>query len=176
MKPWTFLLLSALPLAGCGYGDARTAHAAQTAMIGMSAADLMACAGPPDKVTRLSPASEIDSYDYKPPADPGLGVTLPLSLGGVTLGGGGGACSAMMRVVEGRVTEVHYAGSTDQAVGQDSTCAPVVRGCMRQPEATMRPVGQGYDGASAYHSPPVPPQPAAAELVTQPNLITQPAP
>jgi hypothetical protein len=167
-------LLPLLALAGCGYGNARTAHAAQSAMVGMSSADLFACAGPPDKVTRLSPAAEIDSYDYKPTTSTGLGVTLPLSLGGLTLGSSGGACSAIMRVVNGHVTEVHYAGSTDEAVGQDGTCAPVVRGCMRQPEPTMKPLEQVYDQASAYHSPAVPPQPPAAEIVTQPALTTSP--
>jgi hypothetical protein len=38
----------------------------------------------------------------------------------------------------------------------------------------MKPLEQVYDQASAYHSPAVPPQPPAAEIVTQPALATSP--
>jgi hypothetical protein len=118
----TALLLATLSLASCGYGASRQAHEAQTSMIGMTAADLTACAGPPAKTTKLNPSAEVDTYTYTPPAGSGFNLTLPLSL------------------------------------------APVIRGCKRQPEASMQPVtGKNYDDSSAYHSPAVPPQPAAAQ-------------
>ena len=48
------LMLATLSLAGCGYGASRQAHEAQISMIGMSSADLLACAGPPTKSTKIN--------------------------------------------------------------------------------------------------------------------------
>ena len=158
-------LLATLSLAGCGYSQSRMAHEAQISMIGMSSADLLACAGPPTSTTKISDVAEVRTYAYKPAGTGGLTVTLPLTLGAVAIGGGGIGCSAMMRVVDGKVTEVHYTGDDDLTIGNDGVCTPVIRGCMRQPEATMQPVtGTNYDHSSAYSSPPVPPQPADAQV------------
>jgi hypothetical protein len=160
----TALLLATLSLAGCGYGASRQAHEAQISMIGMTAADLTACAGPPAKTTKISGSAEVDTYTYTPAAGTGFTLTLPLTLGGITIGGAGSSCTANVRLVDKRVTEVHYTSADDLDIGEDGVCDPVVRGCMRQPEASMQPVGgTDYDESSAYHSPSVPPQPAGAQ-------------
>jgi hypothetical protein len=160
----TALLLATLSLASCGYGASRQAHEAQTSMIGMTAADLVACAGPPAKTTKLNGDSEVDTYTYTPPAGAGFNLTLPLELGGVTIGGPGNSCITNFRLVDKRVTEVHYTGPDDLDIGNDGVCDPVIRGCMRQPEATMQPVtGKTYNDSSAFASPAVPKQPADAQ-------------
>ena len=82
----------------------------------------------------------------------------------MALGGSGNICSANFRLVDNRVTDVHYTGADDLTIGNDGVCEPVIRGCMRQPEATMQPVtGPDYDQSSAYSSPAVPRQPPEAE-------------
>ena len=160
----TALLLATLSLASCGYGASRQAHEAQTSMIGMSAADLVACAGPAAKTTKLNDNAEVDTYTYTPPAGAGFNLTLPLELGGITIGGPGNSCITNVRLVDKRVTEIHYTGPNDLDVGEDGVCDPIIRGCMRQPEATMQPVtGKDYDKSSAFGSPAVPSQPAEAQ-------------
>jgi hypothetical protein len=160
----TALLLATLSLAGCGYEASRQAHEAQISMIGMTAADLVACAGPASKTTRLNSRAEVDTYTFTPPVGAGFNLTLPLSLGGITIGGPGNSCITNVRLVDNRVTEVHYTGPDDLDIGNDGVCDPVIRGCMRQPEATMQPVtGKNYDDSSAFGSPAVPPQPSAAQ-------------
>jgi len=158
------ILLATLSLAGCGYGASRQAHEAQISMIGMSSADLLSCAGPPVKSTKINEAAHVDTYTYSPATGNGFTLTLPLSLGGVALGGSGNGCIANVRVVNNKVSELHYTGADDQMIGNDAVCDPIFRGCMRQPEATMQPVtGQDYDTSSAFHSPAVPPQTSQAE-------------
>lgn len=158
------LLLATLSLAGCGYGASRQAHEAQISMIGMSSADLLSCAGPPVKSTKINHAAHVDTYSYSPSAGNGFTLTLPLSLGGVALGGSGTGCTADVRVVNNKVTEVHYTGANDMTIGNDGVCDPIFRGCLRQPEPTMQPVtGPNYDKSSAFHSPPVPQQTGQAE-------------
>jgi hypothetical protein len=154
-------LALAAPLSACGYGASKLAHRAQLSMIGMSVDDMLACAGPPDKTTKLNPAAEIFTSDYKPAANGGLTIDLPLNLGGVAIGGSCTYCRAGLRPVDHRVTELQYAGGDDQAVGSDGGCAALVRGCLRPPEPTM--VSPEPPGASAFRPPSVPPQPPAAE-------------
>jgi hypothetical protein len=158
------LMLATLSLAGCGYGASRQAHEAQISMIGMSSADLLACAGPAAKSTKINDAAHVDTYTYSPANNNGFTLSLPLSLGGVALGGSGNGCIADVRVVNNKVTEVHYTGADDLSIGNEGVCEPIFRGCMRQPEATMQPVtGDNYDKSSAFHSPAVPPQTSEAE-------------
>jgi hypothetical protein len=153
-----------LLLAGCGYGDSRTAHQAQVSMIGMNGNDLQACAGAPDKTVKLNPDTQVFTYEFKPAGAGGVNVTLPLELGGVVAGASGSYCRANFRLVNNRVTELHYTGDNDRAVGNDGVCEPLIRGCMRQPEATMQPVdATTRDRSSAYRSPAVPQQPSASE-------------
>ena len=164
-------LALALILAGCGYGASRDAHKAQIGMIGMSANDVQACAGPPDKTVQLNPTTQLFSYVYKPSATGGLTVDLPLNLGGISLGGSGTYCSANLRLVDNRVTDLHFTGDNDKAVGEDGVCEPLVRGCLRQPEPTMQPAST-WSRASGFHPPLEPAQPAAAEVTAAPAAAT----
>ena len=160
----TALLLATLSLASCGYGASRQAHEAQISMIGMTGADLTSCAGPPAKTTKLNSRAEVDTYTYTPPAGAGFNLSLPLDLGGITIGGPGSSCITNVRLVDDRVTELHFTGPDDLEIGNDGVCDPVIRGCMRQPEASMQPVtGKDYGASSAYRSPALPPQPSAAQ-------------
>jgi hypothetical protein len=52
---------------------------------------------------------------------------------GIT-GGGGGYCHATFRLKEGRVAEVRYSGETNATLAPDAYCAPIVSGCLNQPE------------------------------------------
>ncbi|GAB0115945.1 hypothetical protein [Acidisoma sp. 7E03] len=171
----TALMLATLSLAGCGYGASRQAHEAQISMIGMSSADLLACAGPPVKSTKINSAAHVDTYTYTPANGNGFTLSLPLNLGGVALGGSGNGCTADVRVVNNKVSEVHYTGADDLTIGNDGVCNPIFRGCLRQPEPTMQPVtGPNYDASSAFHAPPVPPQTSEAEQMetTEPAAST----
>jgi hypothetical protein len=160
----TALMLATLSLAGCGYGASRQVHEAQVSMIGMTSADLLACAGPPAKSTKINDSARVDTYTYTPPTSSGFTLNLPLSLGGVAIGGSGNSCIANFRLVNNRVTEVHYTGPDDPSLGNDGVCDPVIRGCMREPEASMQPVtGHNYDRSSAYSAPAVPRQSPEAE-------------
>lgn len=158
-----------LTLAGCGYGASRDAHKAQIGMIGMSANDVQSCAGPPDKTVQLNPDTQLFSYVYKPSATGGLTVDLPLNLGGISLGGSGTYCGVNMRLVDNRVTDLHFTGDNDKSVGEDGVCEPLIRGCLRQPEPTMQPAA-AMSRASGFHPPPEPVQPADAE--TSPATAT----
>jgi hypothetical protein len=158
-RPASLALLTLL--AACGYGDSRLAHEAQLSMEGMSAADLQACAGIPDKTKRLDARTELFSYSVKNESTGGVEVSLPVIGGGYTLGGSGTACTATFRLVDDRVSGLFYAGNNDRPVGQDGVCAHIVRGCMRRPLPSMRPLGEDA-AASAFQQPPAPPVPAPA--------------
>ena len=164
----SLLLGLLLPLTGCGYGASRSAHQAQYSMIGMTTADLEACAGPPDKTMTLNANAQILAYSVKPGVQGGLGLPIPL-LGTITIGGDGGTCLANVREVAERVTDVHYTGDDDKVIGSDGICETIFRGCVREPEPTMRPVrGKDSGSVSGFRPPPTPPQPIAGEYVAPP--------
>jgi hypothetical protein len=144
-------------------------------MIGMTGNDLQACVGVPDKTAKLNAGTQVYTYEFKPAGPGGLNVTAPLNLGGVTIGAGGSYCRATFRLVNNRVTELHYAGDNDPAIGDEGLCEPLIRGCMRQPEPTMQPVDASTrDRSSAYHSPPIPQQPPDAEQPDAPSPAKPP--
>lgn len=138
-----------------GYDDAVMAHHAQVAMIGMTANDLQACAGPPTKVTKLNADAQLFTYIYKP-VKSGFSVEAPFNITTINVSSSGNECDAHFRIVKDKVVEVHYAGNNDDYVGTDSFCAYIIRGCMRQPEPTMTPLNdQNDDDTGAYTSPPI---------------------
>ncbi len=148
----------ALNLSGCGYFASRSVHKAQMAMIGMTSNDLQACAGAPDKVTKLNATTQLYQYAYKPGATGAFSIN-PFGLGAVSFTGNGSSCTAIMRLDHDQVTEVHYTGDNDRAIGNDGVCEPLVRGCMRQPESTMRTINGGPFGpVSGFTPPPIPAQ------------------
>ncbi|MBP0496448.1 hypothetical protein [Roseomonas indoligenes] len=146
-----------LLLAACGYADSHLAHQAQLDMQGMTAADLQACAGIPDRTKRLDPRTELFSYTLKNDATGGVQVTLPVIGGDITLGGSGNACTATFRLTDDRVSGLSYTGNNDRPVGKDGVCAMIVRGCLRRPMPSMA-VG-GEEAVSAFRQPPAPPEP-----------------
>lgn len=161
-KLCAMFLGAAFSLSGCGYFDSRTAHKAQMAMIGMTSNDLQACAGAPDKVTKLNATTDLYQYTNKPSSTGAFSVN-PFGLSQVTYNGNGSYCTAIIRVDRGQVSEIHYAGDNDRPVGHEGICEPLIRGCMRQPESTMQSVNGGVFGpVSAFHSPAIPPQSSSA--------------
>jgi hypothetical protein len=157
-KPATLSLLALL--AACGYSDSRMAHQAQIDMMGMSAADLQACAGIPDKTKRIDGRTELFSYAVKNDSPGGVEVNLPVIGGGYTIGGSGTSCTATVRLTDNRVSGLFYSGNNDRPVGQDGVCAPIIRGCMRRPPPSMASAEESSATASAHHQPPAPAEPA----------------
>ena len=168
------ILAATLLLASCGYEDSRLAHEAQISLVGMSAADLQACAGVPDRAKKLDDGTEVFTYTLKNDAAGGVNITLPIIGGGYTLGGSGSSCNANIRVADSRVQDVFYSGNNDRPVGTDGVCAPIFRGCMRRPQPGMTPIAaENRPALSAYVQPPAsspstdmadatPPSPATA--------------
>lgn len=135
-----FRLLALLPLlAGCG---AYLAHDARTAILGMNAPDLIACAGIPTKVVKLTDRELLLQYDYSPPSSPLFSLKV---LSDVDLAiGAKGACQAHFRVLrEGVVSGVSYAGTSFSMNGPYSDCAPLIRECVNHPDSVALPAG--YD-------------------------------
>ena len=134
---------AALPLlallAGCG---AVTVHQARTDLLGMTAPDLLACAGVPDRVQALSRDELLLQYDYKPAAGSLFSLTLPL-VGSLAVGAHG-ACEAHFRVLrDGTVSGVSYSGTSFSFSGPSADCVPLVRECVEHPDRTGLPAG--YD-------------------------------
>jgi len=167
----SFLSLSVAALTtlgGCGTYDSHVAHQAQVAMLGMTADDLQSCAGVPDKTTKINDRTSVYDYKLAPGTTGSLTATLPL-VGGVTLGGAGPFCTASFRIIDGRVSDVHYSGDDDKTFGDDAICVPIIRGCMRQPEASMRQDEKAtWHETSLWHEPPPPTQPPHDAPLTTP--------
>ncbi|SHI42853.1 hypothetical protein SAMN02745194_00335 [Roseomonas rosea] len=159
----SFALLTLL--AACGYGDSRMAHEAQLSMEGMTAADLQACAGIPEKTKRLDARTELFSYSVKNEAAGGVEVSLPVIGGGYTLGGSGTACTATFRLVDDRVSGLFYSGNNDRPIGRDGVCAHIIRGCMRRPLSSMTRTDDTASASSAFRQPPAPPPPSQPAVV-----------
>ncbi|WP_372399410.1 hypothetical protein ABMY26_31290 [Azospirillum sp. HJ39] len=127
-------------LAGCATGpDPEVARRAQTAMIGMPKADLLACAGVPDRQAVAS-GREYYTYVARPAAaySPGSSIGIGagsfggsggvgLGLGfGVPIGSGSPGCEATVVVgPRGTVEQVSYPAGASL-----SACTPIVNNCM----------------------------------------------
>ncbi|AWU95257.1 hypothetical protein [Azospirillum ramasamyi] len=128
-------------LAGCATGpDPEVARRAQTTMIGMSKADLLACAGVPDRQASAS-GREYYTYvapptvAYSPGSSIGIGAGSFGSSSGVGLGlgfgvpvGGGTSTGCEATVVlgpRGTVEQVSYPAGASL-----SACTPIVSNCV----------------------------------------------
>ena len=100
-------------------------------IVGMDVDTLQSCAGIPTRTKRLDPQTELYSYENKYESTGGAQITLPIIGGGFKAGGSGSYCHAVVRVVRGRVVGVTYTGDSDDMIGRDGVCAPIVRGCLR---------------------------------------------
>ncbi|MCO6416544.1 hypothetical protein JYK14_10260 [Siccirubricoccus sp. KC 17139] len=145
-------LLLCLALGGCSSKGAEIAREARASLIGMKVEDMQACVGIPERTAKLADGSELLSYKQTNSNVGGLDVTLPL-LGGFKVAGSGASCQAIFRVAQGRVIGLNYTGDSDDFVGTDGVCAPIVRGCLRYPEPA--PV----------------PTPPAPRVVAQPGVL-----
>ncbi len=123
-------VFSMLGLGACTVQDSNTAHTAQKNLVGATAAEIDACAGTPDHLEQLGPRQEFRTYSHDASSSGGFSLTLPV-IGGVSLNGGG-YCRATFRMVDGHVTELRYAGDKDGTFTSDSTCAPLIKACVKQ--------------------------------------------
>lgn len=196
----TALLTPLLALTCCGYYESRTAHKGQLAVIGMTSEDLQACAGIPDKVSKLDDHVQIFQYTR--------GVNIPstndsslfplqtlVNLSQTTLGGAGKTCVASLRLVDGYVTDMHYSGDNNRMIGTDGVCATVVKGCLDSPVRSGKKVSDNllFGPVSAFRTPstslppehvavaaqqadPAAPQPPAAQPATTVAALPPAAP
>jgi hypothetical protein len=103
-------------------------------ILGMDTDTLQSCAGIPTRTKQLDSRTALYSYEIKYERTGGAQLTLPIIGGGVSVGGGGSYCHAIVRVVDGKVVAVNYTGDNDDIFGKESVCAPIVRGCLRAHE------------------------------------------
>lgn len=116
-------------LSGCALQRAQIAQQAQTALIGMSKADLLSCAGAP---TRYAKAGDMEVMTYV-----GGGDTHG------TIGGGWGnsagaadislyqrSCTANFTLRNDRVIKITYAGRTGGLITQGEQCAFIIQNCV----------------------------------------------
>ncbi|WP_415485629.1 hypothetical protein [Acetobacter papayae] len=156
-------LLALLALAACGYNDSRRAHKGQLEVIGMTSEDLQACAGIPDKTARLDDHVQIFQYTRSINVPSTNDSTLfPLqtvvNLAQTSMGGAGKTCIASIRIVDGRVSDMHYSGDNDRMIGSDGVCATLVKGCLTTPPASAHSVSNNpiFGPVSAFHAPSLP--------------------
>ena len=123
--------LALLTLAACTPSH-EVARQGRHLVIGMEATTLQACAGIPTRTAPLDPRTQLWSYENKYERTGGLEITLPIIGGGLAAGGSGSYCHALVRIVDGKVAGVTYAGDNDDMLGRDGVCAPIFRGCLRE--------------------------------------------
>jgi hypothetical protein len=126
------LLLLTLCLGGCAVNDSRVALEARTRLIGLTELQLESCAGVPDQKAAFGGT---DILTYYAGSTSSTGLTIPL-IGGVSKSYGG-YCHTIVRVDDGKVTAVRYAGEKDAVAAVDAFCAPTVRGCVYSPPSNQ---------------------------------------
>jgi hypothetical protein len=129
-------------LASCMSERVQLATAAQTRMVGLTKAELLACAGPPHAATSQGDL-EILSFDVGEPAEPGTPAAPPPAAAARAAGPGQtGAsafhlglrqkhCVARVTVVDDRVRRVSYVSSAGLPVTDLERCAGLVEACVR---------------------------------------------
>ena len=125
------LLAISLTISACTPSH-EVARQGRQLVVGMDATALKACAGIPTRIEQLDPRTQLYSYENKYERTGGTEVTLPIIGGGLSLGGSGSYCHALVRIVDGRVAGVTYAGDNDDMIGKEGVCAPIFRGCLRE--------------------------------------------
>jgi hypothetical protein len=131
--PILLCLVGLLLVGGCASGDV-VAQRGRHLIIGMDADTLQSCAGIPTRTKRLDARTELYSYENKYERTGGAQITLPIIGGGLSVGGSGSYCHAIVRVVDGKVVAVNYTGDNDELIGKEGVCAPIFRGCLRAQE------------------------------------------
>lgn len=120
------ILTAAIALSGCAYDETNIAESARTRLVGMSELDLEACLGIPDHTVTKGKTS---LFTYSSTDARTLNLSIPIVNGvGMSVSGN---CHATIRLENGLVTSVAYAGDSYGFEGPDSACAPIVRGCVK---------------------------------------------
>jgi hypothetical protein len=131
-----------LMIGACSPADYVAARGRES-ILGMEANELKSCAGLPTRTEQLDRRTALFSYENKYERTGGAEVTLPIIGGGISLGGSGSYCHAIVRVVDGRVAAVNYAGDNDEMIGKEGVCAPIFRGSLRAQEKAARAARRG---------------------------------
>ncbi|TJW07457.1 MAG: hypothetical protein E5W82_23575 [Mesorhizobium sp.] len=113
-----------------------TAAAARKEMVGLSAADVRMCAGFPTATADAGRSGQI--WTYQRTVQRGnLNVVIPtLAVGAIPAVGGsvnvapGGYCNTQIRMVDGHVAEVAYAGDNNLPNNRDGLCVSTVDACV----------------------------------------------
>jgi hypothetical protein len=101
-------------------------------VIGVEATSMQLCAGIPTRTAQIDRRTQLGSYENQNERTGGLEITLPIIGGGIAAGGSGSYCHALVRIVDGKVAGVTYAGDNDDFIGKEGVCAPIFRGCLRE--------------------------------------------
>ncbi len=121
--------------------------AARTEMVGLSEADLRMCAGFPSEAVEMGEDGKILSYQRVVQRG-NVNVVLPTSSFGILPSVGGsmnlapnGYCHTQVRLVNGRVAEVAFAGNNNQPGSLNALCVSIVDGCLdyARKKRNMRP-------------------------------------
>ena len=113
-----------------------TAAAARKEMVGLSEADVRMCAGFPTATADVGGSGQI--WTYKRVVQRGnLSIAVPtMAVGAIPAVGGsvnvapGGYCDTQIRMANGRVAEVAYAGDNNLPNRRDALCVSTVDACV----------------------------------------------
>jgi hypothetical protein len=125
-------LVLAFALSGCAIEQAEVSRSGKSELVGMNENDIRMCAGHPTNEDKYK-GGAIWMYEHGATAPGGVTVApvLPvLPFGGATIGEGNGYCRVQLRMVNGKVSEVSYAGATSVLGERDAACAPIIRNCL----------------------------------------------
>jgi hypothetical protein len=113
-----------------------TAAAARKEMVGLSEADVRMCAGFPTATADVGGSGQIWTYQ-RTVRRGNLNVVIPtLAVGAIPAVGGslnvdpGGYCNTQIRMVDGHVAEVAYAGDNNLPNHRDALCVSTVDACV----------------------------------------------
>ena len=102
---------------------------AQHDLVGMPKADLLGCAGVPDRQALIE-GGEVLEYRQDQQVQGPLTLKGPFNLE-LDLSGHG-TCHFVARMSKGRVAQVEYTGPSDTLLGRYAACVPLVRSCEQQ--------------------------------------------
>ncbi len=133
------LAVALLILEGC---SAITVQQARDALLGMTAPDLLACAGVPDKIQQISADELLVEYDR--PADNAALFSLNIAtMAGIAVGREG-ACHFHARILrDGTVSGISFSDTSFSFSGPEGDCQGLVAECVNHPDQTQLP--HGYD-------------------------------
>ncbi len=126
----------ACALCACTIQDSEIAADAQSVMIGMTEAEVQSCLGVPERRAEFGSTSVL-TYIATAGSPGGVSVNLPV-VGGVSLNSQAASCRAIVRLDEGRVTRLSYAGDADAPLAPNAYCASLVKSCV--PKEARRPL------------------------------------